>query len=129
MSLPSNHLPGSTEDFPAAGEVGSNPLSAFSEVDLVFVAGGTFSMGCTKEQQHCYDDEIPVHTVTVSDFNLSKYQVTQKQWQAVMGTNPSIFLGCENCPVENVSWDEVQDFLAKLNVLKGISYRLPTESE
>ena len=60
---------------------------------------------------------------------LSKYEVTQELWTAVMGTNPSHFGGCGQCPVEVVSWDDVQVFLGKLNALTGDRYRLPTEAE
>lgn len=97
---------------------------------LVFVQGGTFAMGCTKEQQDCYDDEKPAHQVTLSDFYIGKHEVTQKLWQDVMGNNPSNFKNCDQCPVEKVSWDEVQTFLQKLNAkYPGRNYRLPTEAE
>lgn len=65
----------------------------------------------------------------VSDFSIGKYPVTQKQWKEVMGNNPSYFRGCEDCPVENVSWYDVQDFIAALNQKTGLQYRLPTETE
>jgi len=65
----------------------------------------------------------------VSDFSIGKYPVTQKQWKEVMGNNPSYFRGCEDCPVENVSWYDVQDFIAALNQQTGLQYRLPTETE
>ncbi len=72
------------------------------KIEMVFVKGGTFQMGCTSEQSDCDDDEKPVHTVTVDDFYIGKYEVTQAQWRAIMGSNPSYFSGCDNCPVENV---------------------------
>jgi formylglycine-generating enzyme required for sulfatase activity len=65
----------------------------------------------------------------VSDFSIGKYPVTQKQWKEVMGNNPSYFQGCDDCPVENVSWYDVQDFIAALNQQTGLQYRLPTETE
>lgn len=65
----------------------------------------------------------------VSDFSIGKYPVTQKQWKEVMGNNPSYFQGCDDCPVENVSWYDVQDFIAALNQKTGLQYRLPTETE
>ncbi len=65
----------------------------------------------------------------VSDFSIGKYPVTQKQWKEVMGNNPSYFKGCDNCPVENVSWYDVQEFIAALNQQTGLQYRLPTETE
>ncbi|MFN4257335.1 MAG: SUMF1/EgtB/PvdO family nonheme iron enzyme, partial [Saprospiraceae bacterium] len=96
----------------------------------IFVQGGTFQMGCTNEPQDCDDDEKPVHSVTLADFYIGKYEVTQKQWRDIMGSNPSYFKNCDNCPVENVSWDDVQEFLKKLNAkYPGKNYRLPTEAE
>lgn len=74
------------------------------------------------------DAEKPVHPVTLSSYSIGKYEVTQKLWEAVMGSNPSVFKG-ENLPVENVSWNDVQEFLRKLNEMTGKQYRLPTEAE
>jgi formylglycine-generating enzyme required for sulfatase activity len=99
------------------------------EIAMVHVEGGTFVMGCTSEQSNCYSREKPKHTVTLSSFNIGKYEVTQAQWQAVMGANPSYFKDCPNCPVENVSWNDVQEFIKKLNSMTGKNYRLPTEAE
>ena len=96
------------------------------------IRGGTFTMGCTKEQgSDCYDNEKPAHEVTLNSFKISRYEVTQAQWRAVMGGNPAELYntGCDNCPVENVSWDDVQGFLHKLNQQTGKAYRLPTEAE
>jgi formylglycine-generating enzyme required for sulfatase activity len=78
------------------------------------------------------DNEKPVHEVTISQpFYMGKYEVTQAQWQAVMGNNPSYFKDCGgNCPVEQVSWDDAQSFINKLNESNdGFRYRLPTEAE
>jgi formylglycine-generating enzyme required for sulfatase activity len=98
-------------------------------LEMVFVQGGTFTMGCTPEQgNECYDYEKPVHQVTLSDFWIGKYEVTQSQWKVVMGINPGDFNG-DNLPVENVNWKDVQEFLSKLNQKTGRSYRLPTEAE
>jgi len=73
---------------------------------------------------------LPVHSVNVNDFYLGKYEVTQHLWQEVVGTTPSSFKDCPQCPVENVSWENVQDFLQKLNTkYPGRNYRLPTEAE
>ena len=91
---------------------------------MVAVKGGTFKMGSKEEK-----DENPIHSVTVSDFYMGKYEVTQAQWRAIMGSNPSKFSGCDNCPVEQVSWDDIQQFLQKLNAKTGKKYRLPTEAE
>ena len=95
------------------------------EPEMIFVEGGTFQMGSSNGEI----DEQPVHTIELSSFSIGKYELTQAQWKAVMGSNPSEFVGCENCPVENVSWDDVQKFIFKLNLLTGKSYRLPTEAE
>ena len=97
-------------------------------LQMVRVPGGTFTMGCTREQSDCDDDEKPAHQVQVRDFEIGKYEVTQELWEAVMGTNPSNFSGCAQCPVEQVSWDDIQEFLRKLNAGGG-RYRLPSEAE
>jgi len=96
---------------------------------MVFVKGGTLTMGCTSEQSDCGGDEKPAHQVTVSDFRMGKYEVTQKQWTEIIGSNPSSFKNCEDCPVENVSWNDVQEFIKQLNRKTGKNYRLPTEAE
>ena len=93
---------------------------------MVPIKGGTFNMGDTFGDGD--PEELPVHPVTVPDFLLCKYPVTQAQWRRVMGTNPSKFKG-DNLPVENVSWDDAQAFIQKLNQLTGLKYRLPTEAE
>ena len=93
---------------------------------MIYVAGGTFNMGA--DDSDAYDSEKPVHSVTVSSFSIGKYEVTQKLWKAVMGTNPSDFKG-DNLPVENVSWNDVQEFIRKLNAKTGKHYRLPAEAE
>ncbi len=96
---------------------------------MVAVPGGTFTMGCTEEQSSCDDDEKPVRQIQVKSFSISKYEVTQDLWEAVMGTNPSKFRDCPRCPVENVGWDDATLFLKKLNALTGERYRLPTDAE
>lgn len=103
-------------------------LPPFEEPEMVEVQGGSFDMGCTSEQQDCGDDEKPLHSVKVSSFYMGKYEVSQKEWKAVMGKNPSNFKG-DNLPVESVSWNDIQGFLRKLNELTGKKYRLPTEAE
>ena len=94
------------------------------KMEMVFVQGGTFQMGSNEE-----DDEKPIHSVTVSGFYMGRYEVTQAQWRNVMGSNPSEFKDCDNCPVENVSWNDVQEYIQKLNQKTGKTYRLPTEAE
>ncbi|NUN99305.1 MAG: SUMF1/EgtB/PvdO family nonheme iron enzyme [Saprospiraceae bacterium] len=98
---------------------------------MVFVKGGTFTMGCLDgRDKDCEKKEKPSHSVTLDDFYLSRTEVTQAQWQAIMGSNPSEFKDCPTCPVEQVSWEDVQEFLKKLNDLSsGAKYRLPTEAE
>ena len=97
--------------------------------DMVLVAGGTFTMGATAEQgSDAESDEKPTHSVTVSDFYIGKYEVTQSQWKAIMGSNPSKYIG-KNNPVENVSWNDIQEFIKKLNAKTGKRFRLPTEAE
>ena len=96
---------------------------------MVHVRGGTFMMGCTREQQDCDGDEKPVHEVQVDDFEMGRYEVTQALWEAVMGENPSKFKGCGQCPIEQVSWEDVQLFLLELKDMTGEQYRLPTEAE
>ncbi len=99
------------------------------EENMVRVEGGTFTMGATSEQgSDAFRDENPTHQVTLSTYYIGKYEVTQAEWQAVMGTNPSRFKG-ENLPVENVSWFDCQEFIRKLNELTGKQFRLPTEAE
>ena len=105
---------------------------AVAGMEFVAVKGGCFKMGDTFGDGQ--NDEKPVHEVCVSDYSIGKYEVTQGQWQKVMGSNPSSFSSCgDDCPVENVSWDDVQGFLRKLNERRGGSvtrpYRLPTEAE
>ena len=97
---------------------------------MVKVEGGTFQMGATSEQgSDAYDWEKPVHSVTLPDYYIGQTQVTQELWEAVMGSNPSYFKGDNQCPVENVSWNDCQEFIEKLNRLTGKNFRLPTEAE
>ena len=108
---------------------GQMEKALFDEIEMIFVEGGTFWMGATSEQGSDSEiDEKPVHQVTLNSFFISKYPVTQALWDAVMEVNPSKFHGY-NLPVENVSWDDVQDFIWELNTKTGKKYRLPTESE
>ncbi|MDR2233837.1 MAG: formylglycine-generating enzyme family protein [Tannerella sp.] len=99
------------------------------KIEMVAVQGGTFSMGSDEKSDFPrYFDDGPVHQVTLSDFYIGKFEVTQALWKAVMGSNPSSFKG-DNLPVENVSWKDVNLFILKLNSMTGKQYRLPTESE
>lgn len=92
---------------------------------MIKVEAGTFQMGSTSGR----DNEQPVHQVTLTnDYYIGETEVTQELWQAVMGSNPSYFKGSK-LPVEQVSWNECQTFIAKLNELTGKNFRLPTEAE
>ena len=95
---------------------------------MIGVEGGTFQMGIADSD--AYIDEQPVHQVTVSSFSIGQTEVTQELWEAVMGSNsnPSNFKGSKQ-PVESVSWNDCQTFIAKLNQLTGQTFRLPTEAE
>jgi formylglycine-generating enzyme required for sulfatase activity len=96
-------------------------------MEFAAIPAGSFQMGSDS-----YSDESPVHQVTfASGFYLGRYEVTQAQWQKVMGNNPSPDKSCgENCPVEKVSWDDTQEFIKKLNAMNdGYTYRLPSEAE
>ena len=94
--------------------------------DMIYVNGGSFLMGDSLEDAD--EEDIPVHEVQLSSYYLGKYPVTQGLWESLMGNNPSFFKGLER-PVEQVSWEDCQDFIKKLNDLTGKSYRLPTEAE
>jgi formylglycine-generating enzyme required for sulfatase activity len=91
------------------------------------IPGGSFRMGSPSSEQGRYNDETP-HTVRVDVFWLGETEVTQAQWQAVMGSNPSKFKG-NDLPVEQVSWHDVQEFIKRLNARSGKRFRLPTETE
>ncbi|MDR0937891.1 MAG: formylglycine-generating enzyme family protein [Mediterranea sp.] len=111
----------------------SSPSSSSThpaEPEMVYVEGGTFWMGCTDGQgSDCENDESPAHSVTLTSFNISKYEVTQGQWVTIMGTNPSKNARGDNYPVTNVSWSDAQEFCDRLNTATGKQYRLPTEAE
>jgi len=106
-------------------------------IEMVFVEGGTFTMGGTSEQgSDCRDEEKPPRSVTLSDYYIGKYEVTQGLWKSVMGSLPptltpsSMYGYGDDYPVYNVSWnDAVNEFLPRLNQLTGKQYRLPTEAE
>jgi len=98
------------------------------DIEMVHIKGGKFKMGCVDDQDNCVNDERPRHEVQLKDYHIGKYPVTQKQWWSVMGVNPAFKEG-ENLPVEQVSWDDVQEFIKRLNAMTGKKYRLPTEAE
>lgn len=107
--------------------VSAKEPAVIPEIEMVDVKSGTFMMGLDqREAEHLF--ETPEHEVTLSDFRIGRCEVTQELWEAVMGENPSISKG-DNLPVENISWNDIQAFIKKLNKLTGKQYRLPTEAE
>lgn len=99
-------------------------------IEFMIIPAGEFDMGSRADEKDRYSDEGPVHRVKISNaFYMSKYEITQKQWSDVMGNNPSNFKG-DNLPVEQVSWNDVHEFIKKLNENEGSNkYRLPSEAE
>ena len=98
---------------------------------MVLVPDGTSEMGDTFKD-NVNSNEKPLHIVGVRSFYMGQYEVTQRQWQNVMGSNPSNFKGCDDCPVETISHDDIQLFLSKLNNQRPANtpaFRLPTEAE
>ncbi|MDQ5878131.1 MAG: Serine/threonine-protein kinase pkn1 [Pseudomonadota bacterium] len=95
-------------------------------IEMVRVPGGCFQMGTATYEIH----ERPVHEVCVDSFEIGKYEVTQAQWQAVMDSKGSKFAACgDNCPVDQISWNQAQEFIHKLNAAGRGTFRLPTEAE
>jgi formylglycine-generating enzyme required for sulfatase activity len=96
---------------------------------MIPVKGGTFQMGATKEQTgEARKDEKPVHTVTLDNFQIGETEVSQALWREVMGSNPSTYKG-NDLPVTNITWEDCQEFIKKLNERTGKQFRLPTEAE
>ena len=110
----------------AAGSLSLDGVS----YEMVLVEGGTFTMGSQREldKYSTFSMDKPAHSVTVGTFAIGKTEVTQVLWQKVMGSNPSAHQGGD-LPVENVSWDDCQQFIARLNSMTGQQFRLPTEAE
>jgi formylglycine-generating enzyme required for sulfatase activity len=110
-----------------AGEVWRDPRLGMS---FVWVPGGCFEMGCGDWMTGCSDSEKPPHKVCLSGFWMGRHEVTQQQWRRLMGNNPADAQRCGNqCPVEEVSWNEAVEFARKLSVKTGYLLRLPTEAE
>ena len=106
--------------------VSRTPRRVAPEIEMVLVRGGSFLMGLPPNE--IGGAEFPQHRVTVQSFYIGKYEVTQAQWRAVMGDNPSSLNG-DHLPVEHVSWDGAKDFCRRLSQMTGEEYRLPTEAE
>ena len=99
--------------------------------NMVYVEGGTFKMGHEdndRKPTDCYLTYSPVHNVTLSPFYIGKFEVTQEEWEVVMGYNPSLHIGSKY-PVERVTWEEAKLFVEKLSIMSGKTFRLPTEAE
>jgi formylglycine-generating enzyme required for sulfatase activity len=115
---------------PTAGKIGDS-LKLPSGIEVMYIPAGEFLMGSPENEAERSFVEGPVHKVVITEpFWMGKYEVTQAQWESVMGTNPSIFKNCPQCPVEEVSWDDCQEFIKKLNARNdGNVYALPTEAQ
>ena len=115
----------------AAGTKMRPPGEAFKDCEecpeMVVIPPGDFRMG----SDHGDDDEKPIHTVLIArPFALAKTEVTQAQWRAIMGSNPSQFTNCgDSCPVEKISWEDAQEYVRRLSAKTGKTYRLPSEAE
>lgn len=115
----------------------SDSLPKLSVPEMILVDSGTFVMGCTGGHtedwygrvEDCQTNENPNHIVTLSSYKIGKFEVSQAEWKSVMGVNPSQHKDCDQCPVEKVSWNDVQEFLQKLNEQTGRHYQLPTEAQ
>ncbi|OHB64074.1 MAG: hypothetical protein A2Y77_12370 [Planctomycetes bacterium RBG_13_62_9] len=98
-------------------------------IELVWIPPGRFLMGSPENEQGRDGDESPLHAVTLTEgFYMGVYEVTQAQWMAVMGSNPSEFQG-DDLPVENVTWEDATEFCRRRSGREGLEYRLPTEAE
>ncbi len=99
-------------------------------MDFVLIKAGTFMMGSPEDEEGRYYKEIQHQVILTQDYYMQTTELTQGQWEAVMGSNPSNFYNCgSNCPVEKVSWNDIQAFIEKLNQRGEGIYRLPTEAE
>ena len=107
-----------------AGEVITNELG----MKFAWIPAGTFVMGSPESEEGRYDNETPHKVIITQGFYLGIYTVTQEQWEALMGSNPTRING-DNLPVTDVSWEDCQEFIKKLNAKTNGGYRLPTESE
>jgi formylglycine-generating enzyme required for sulfatase activity len=117
-----------------AQETGILTIKLPGNVEMKFrkIPAGKFTMGSPENEKERDSDEGPLHIVRITkQFYLGMYEVTQAQWKAVMGNNPSKLKDCgDDCPVEMVNWNDVQEFINKLNQKEGSNkYRLPTEAE
>ena len=128
---PSSHGIREGKDYtrPKHGDVKTLTLPGGAMMEMIYVAPGSFMMGSPSSEDGRDDDETQHRVTLTKGFWLGKYEVTQNQWQSVMGSNPSCFKGDNNLPVENVSWDDCQMFIARVNNKLNCGARLPTEAE
>lgn len=126
LFIASPAVAGKESDMPPGNVKYGTPNNSLTGMEFVFVPGSCFLMGSTTGNSN----ERPVHEVCVSDFFIGKYEVTQGQWRKIMDNNPSRFSKCgDDCPVEQITWRDAQEFIRRLNSLSGKKYRLPTEAE
>lgn len=116
---------------PIAEPAGNSNIDPISKMEFIWVKKGCFQMGSAFDDKDKSSDENPVHAVCLDGFWIGKYEVTQKQWVTISGDNPSSFQKGGDYPVENVSWNDVQKFISRLNEMSQgkATYRLPTEAE
>lgn len=116
----------------------AQPKTKKINIQMIYVKGGSFFRGCEdpKYKGEEFENERPVHRVTVTSFSIGKYEVTQGQWRSLMGILPAAYhdvdyinKDCDECPVVKVSYDDVLEFIRRLNEATGKTYRLPTELE
>ena len=109
----------------AGHQAGDTWTDSVTGMEFVWVPGGCFNMGSNEGG----DDEKPIHEVCLDGFWIGKYEVTQREWQSIMGNNPSYFKKGNRFPVENVSWDDAKAFIKKLNGRTGETFALPSEAQ
>lgn len=97
--------------------------------DMILVEGGTFYMGAADDEPYSQDYERPVHKVTLDSYYIGKYEVSQALWIEIMGSNPSLLLQNNECPVDFVSYTQCKEFVEKLNEQTGLTFSLPTEAQ
>lgn len=98
--------------------------------EMILVDGGTFMMGsATDSNGHSTVTLAFSHQVTLNSFQIGKYEISQAEWKSIMGVNVSLHQGCDNCPVEEVSWNDIQLFIRTLNEKTGRHYQLPTSAQ
>jgi formylglycine-generating enzyme required for sulfatase activity len=114
-----------TRSNPSKTDNDKQKAAATELIPMIYVEGGAFEMG----NKHGEGDEKPQHLVRLNSFYIGKFEITQKQWRDIFGTNPSGFPDCDECPVERVSYNDAMAFINVLNSKTGKKYRLPTEAE